>query len=113
MTNDDTTTRRAAAKMIGVHQDTLSRLLNGVLAPAVLERKGRGGALVLSRPAIAVYVSVMTEIRPLDPQYQRARRDRASADLAEHRLGVERGKYLLVEEVERRRQNWVPEDRIE
>ena len=97
----DTMTRREAAKAVGVHQDTLSRLLNGVLAAAVLERKGRGGALVLSRPAIEVYAAVMKERRPLDPQHERARRDAASADMAEHRLSVARGEFLPADEVER------------
>ena len=72
-----------------------------MLAPAVIERKGRGGALVLSAAAVEVYAAVMRELRPLDPQHEKARRDHAAADLAEHRLAVEKREFLPATEVER------------
>lgn len=78
----------------------MSRLLNGVLSAAVLDRKGRGGALLLSAAAVEVYVACQKEMRPLDPQNEKARRDKASADLAEHRLAVAKGEYLPYAEVE-------------
>ena len=97
----DTLTRREAAKLVGVHQDTLSRLLNGVLAPAVLARSGRGGALRLSRPAIEVYVAVQRESRPLDPQQERARRDRAQALIGEQTYAARARELLPADEVAR------------
>lgn len=93
--SDEVLTRRQVARLLGCHEDTVSRLVqDGPLAAAVVARRGRGGALRFSRAAVETYKAVRDEGREFDPARERARKDRADADLKEHRLAVERGDFL-------------------
>jgi hypothetical protein len=90
------------------HSSTATRRAQpgGPLEAAVVEPgKGRRAAL-LSRRGVEVYAAALRDQRPLDPQYERARRDRAAADLGELKVHAERGVLLPADEVERQ---WVAE----
>ena len=99
----ETITASEAGRVLGVHRTEVSRRSQpgGVLEHAVVTPARGRRAARYSRRAIEVYAAALREQRPLDPQHERARKDRAAADLAELRLHVERGDYLPREEVER------------
>ncbi len=100
----DIVTRRQAARILECHADTVSRLIaDGPLATAVIDRKGPRRAVRMSRHAIETYKAVRDSGREIDPAAERARKDRAAADLSEFRLQVERDKYLPADEVERQK----------
>lgn len=92
--------RREAAEILEVHVDTVSKMLREGLEVAVVHRAGKKGALVLSRRAVEAWDAARRAPDGLDPRQERARRDRAAADLAELKLRVQRGELLEVADVE-------------
>ncbi len=57
----------------------------------------------MSRHAVETFKTIRDAGRELDPASERARKDRAAADLSEFRLQVERDQYLPADEVERQK----------
>jgi len=100
---DAPVTATEAGRILGMHRTEVSRRAQpgGVLEHAVVEPARGRKAARFSRRSINVYAAALRDQRELDPQHERARRDRASADMQEFKLRVEQGEYLPHAVVER------------
>lgn len=97
----DRISRREAAEILDVHVDTVSKMIGEGLEVAVIERRGRGNALVLSRRAVLAFHGARRVPGDLDPKQERARRDRAQAVLSEQAFKQRARDLLPADEVER------------